>query len=257
MKHKNNARTMARIMAGILAAVLALGVALPAFAAEIEPDGDAVPIADEIAVPLAPEQDPVTSWAIDNGFLPETCDSSAYATRRMVAVVCYKLAGEPAVRVDCEYADVDAADEAYSAICFVAENGIMRGYGNGMFGPDDAITRGQGAAVAFRYAMYDRGEIGLSVTFPIDTGYKDFDAISDWAKIDVAWAVETGLIPHGDGESEFYADLPVANTYMASAIRAYLFFIGAGDSTLEKGPAIEHPEVKVDEDLLKEIMPMV
>lgn len=250
-------KTVARILAGLLAAVLALGVALPAFAAEAESDGDVVPIWDEIGTPIAIERDPVTQWAVDNGFLPDTCDSSAHATRRMIAVVCYKLAGEPAVRVDCEYDDVDPDDEAYSAICFVVEQGIMRGYGNGKFGPDDLITRGQGAAVAFRYAMYDRGEIGLSVTFPIATGYKDFEHIPDWAKIDVAWGVESGLIPHGDGESSFYADRPVANTYVASAIRAYLFFCGTADSSLEKIPAGEHPEVKVDEDLLKEIMPMV
>ena len=249
---------MKKFLSLALAACMCALLAVPALAADPDSaENEAVVTADEI--PVYPDSDPVVQWAVDNGLLPVGVDPLGSATRRMVAAACYKISGEPAVHVDCEYSDVDVSDNDYAAICFVTENKIMNGYGNGAFGPDDIITREQCCAVMFRFATRCAPDVEISQSIPFDTGYTDFDEVAEWAKMDVAWAVESGIVQKGGGELAFSPKAAVPNTMLASTIRSYLFFIGAVDGIIEKGPVIEvpeHPEVKVDEDLLKEIMPM-
>ena len=81
-----------------------------------------------------------------------------------------------------------AADYPY----FVAEeNGIVTGYGDGTFGPEDSITREQLAAILYRYASYK----GYDVTISADlSSYTDADSVSAYAVDAMSWANAEGLI---------------------------------------------------------------
>ncbi len=71
----------------------------------------------------------------------------------------------------------------------------MFGYGNGRFGPDDAVTREQMAAILYRYAGYK----GYDVTKLSDlAGYADAGAVSGWALPAVKWAVGEGVVEGTD-----------------------------------------------------------
>jgi hypothetical protein len=81
------------------------------------------------------------------------------------------------------------------AVAWAAENHIVSGYGNGEFGPEDAITREQMAAILMRYAGFK----GYDVSMRTDLSkYTDEDSISGWAKDAMSWANANGLI-QGDG----------------------------------------------------------
>lgn len=125
-----------------------------------------------------------------NIFSPE-----AYFTRAQAAAVLYRLEVSPdAVAPD--FTDVDVDAWYASAIAWAQANDIVEGYGDGTFGPDDALTREQFAAILDRYAAYKGAD-----TTSDDTALKDFsdaDQVSTWAQEPVAWAAANGILKGTD-----------------------------------------------------------
>jgi hypothetical protein len=86
----------------------------------------------------------------------------------------------------------------YDNVSAAVYAGLISGYGNGLFGPEDPITREQMASMVARtlqmktkLAKPDQPEIAT-----ILARFQDQGSISDWAKADVALAVQQGII-HG------------------------------------------------------------
>ena len=134
-------------------------------------------------------------YAIKNGLMEGVGGNlfapDATTTRAMVVTILYRLDGEPAVTKDIPFADVPAGQWYSNAINWAAANGIVDGYGNGKFGPDDTITREQMAAILYRYASYK----GYSVSDLANlTGYTDAASVREWASTALRWAVAEGLI---------------------------------------------------------------
>ena len=73
------------------------------------------------------------------------------------------------------------------AIAWAAENKIVEGHGDGIFGPDEAITREQIAAILHRYADYKALAEDVAKEAPDEYDH------SEWAEENVAWAHESGL----------------------------------------------------------------
>ncbi|MDY2844580.1 MAG: S-layer homology domain-containing protein, partial [Eubacteriales bacterium] len=119
-------------------------------------------------------------------------------TRAMIVTVLYRMEGEPDAG---ENSFVDVPDGAYytDAVAWASENGIVNGYGQGRFGPNDSITREQLAAILYRYSVYK----GYDVSVGEDTNILSFDDIadlSDYAFTFMQWACGAGLIGGmGDG----------------------------------------------------------
>ena len=113
-------------------------------------------------------------------------------TRGMIAQVLYNLEGQPDVTAGAGFSDV--ADGAWyaDAVNWAAAQGIVEGYGNGSFGPEDSITREQLAAILYRYAGYkgfDTTQGGMAVR-----EFSDYDQISDWALEAMDWAVNAQVL---------------------------------------------------------------
>ena len=74
---------------------------------------------------------------------------------------------------------------------WAAENGIVKGYSNGTFGPMDKITREQIAALLLRYSVYQKYD--TSMTNDLEK-YTDKDDASEYAVSALKWANAAGLI---------------------------------------------------------------
>ena len=75
-----------------------------------------------------------------------------------------------------------------NAAIWAAEEGLIEGYGNGLFGIMDPITREQMVTILWRWS-------GEPAAANRDlSAFKDADAISEWAKDAFAWAVDLGII---------------------------------------------------------------
>ena len=66
------------------------------------------------------------------------------------------------------------------AVAWAAENGIVLGYGNGNYGPDDSITREQMAAVLYRYAKFKGYDVSVGEETNI-LSYDDAQTIGEYA----------------------------------------------------------------------------
>lgn len=135
------------------------------------------------------------AYAINKGLMNgtgnDTFAPSTNTSRGMIATILYRLENEPEASLS-DFTDV-ASDKYYSeAVAWAVDNGVVTGYGNGAFGPDDAITREQLVVMLWRYA----GEPTASGSL---AGWPDAGKVSDWAEAAMAWAVENGLINGSDG----------------------------------------------------------
>ncbi len=120
-------------------------------------------------------------------------------SRAMLAQILYSRAGYPAVSGSSPFDDV-APDSWYAnAITWAADSGIVGGYGNGKFGPEDPITREQLAAMLYRCAQVEEEDAFERENGNI-LGYKDYEGISEYAVPALQWAVGSGIMSgKGDG----------------------------------------------------------
>ena len=70
-------------------------------------------------------------------------------------------------------------------------NGIVAGYSDELFGPNDTITREQMATILYRYAQHK----GYDTTAKADLSkYTDAAQIGPWATEAIRWANAEGLV---------------------------------------------------------------
>ena len=117
----------------------------------------------------------------DNRFSPNLT-----TTRAMIVTILYRLENQPSAG-SAGFTDVPTGQWYSSAVAWAADNGIVGGYGDGRFGPNDTITREQFAVMLWRYA-------GHPTAATNELNFNDVGEISDWALDALHWAVELGII---------------------------------------------------------------
>ncbi len=126
-----------------------------------------------------------------NGTSANTFSPDMTTTRGMIVTILYRMEGEPAVTDQNPFSDVKAGSYYDKAITWGAANGIIRGYGNDKFGPDDNITREQMAAILFRYASFKGYDVSARANL---SGFHDSGKIGGWAENAMRWAYGKNLI---------------------------------------------------------------
>ena len=112
-------------------------------------------------------------------------------SRGMIVTILYRLSGSTIVSDPATFTDVAKNQWYTDAITWAAANNIVNGYGNGMFGPNDSITREQMATILYRYAQYK----GYTTTINQNlSNFTDGDSASDWAVEALEWAVSQGVM---------------------------------------------------------------
>ena len=90
------------------------------------------------------------------------------------------------------YEDVPMSGDLALAVRWAVQQGVVNGYGNGKFGPDDPITREQLAAMIYRYAQ-TLGK-GYQDAWMFNLDYPDAAEISPWADEAMHYAVMNGIL---------------------------------------------------------------
>ena len=137
------------------------------------------------------------------------------ASRETAVNALWRMDGRPTVTATEVFGDVSAEKHAISAISWANANGIVGGYGNKAFGPEDEITREQIVTMFWRYAKY----LGYDVSVGEDTNilsYCDAFDISAYSIPAVQWACGAGVLI---GEK---TDCGMALQPQSSATRAQL-----------------------------------
>ncbi len=151
--------------------------------------------------------------SVGNNFNPD-----GKITRGMVATVIYRMAGKPQVTYTDKFVDVKGGFWYSEAIVWASEAKVVSGYANGKFGPDDAIKREDFAIMLRNYAK----TCGLNTNTKqsLET-FKDYKAVSSYAKDAIAWCVENGLMSGSKKGEEKYLN-PGANTTRAEAAKMFV-----------------------------------
>lgn len=127
----------------------------------------------------------------DTAFSPNTT-----TTRGMIVTILWRLAGSPEV-TGTQFADVDDGQYYADAILWASKNGIVSGYGDNAFGPNDPITRQCMATILYRYAEYADYDVSAAADL---SEFADKAEIAAYAEAPLAWASAEGLISGmGDG----------------------------------------------------------
>ena len=139
-------------------------------------------------------------------------------SRAMLAVILYAMAGEPAVTGESPFTDVPAGCWYTDAIVWAAQNGIVCGFGDGTFRPNEAVTRAQAAVMLYGYAAFT----GADVTARADlSAYSDAGQIPSWAMDAMQWANARRLIV-GRDSSHLAPNGGTTRAEMAAILSAYI-----------------------------------
>ena len=117
-------------------------------------------------------------------------DSNTVTDRAMLVTVLYRLANS-SDSLGNIFADVEDGKWYSEAIAWAAHNNIVKGYGNGKFGPTDMMTREQMVTILYRYSEFMKLDISESNELQ---DFSDADNISDWARSAMKWAVGSGIV---------------------------------------------------------------
>ncbi|MDR0570863.1 MAG: S-layer homology domain-containing protein [Clostridiales Family XIII bacterium] len=138
--------------------------------------------------------DVVYMWGnrLMNGTSGDQFSPNSTLTRGMAVTVLYRIENMPAItEPNASFLDVAVGQYYTDAVTWAVNKGIVLGYGDGNFGPNDNVTREQLATLIYRYQR-------LTGNVPPDTKseavFSDGASISDYAREAVGKLVLQGIV---------------------------------------------------------------
>lgn len=133
-----------------------------------------------------------------NGTSKTTFGPNDSTTRGMIVTVLYRLENEPSAAA-ASFNDVVSGQYYTDAVAWANANGIVTGYGNGKFGPNDVVTREQLAVILYRYAQYKKYDVSVGEDTNI-LSYADAQSVSAYAIPAMQWAGGAGIVNGSNGK---------------------------------------------------------
>ena len=175
-------RNLKKLAAFLLAAVLTLSLSVTAFAAVDDTgfsDVDANAWYAE-AVMYCREHNLMAGIG-NNQFAPES-----NLTRAQLATVLYRIEGTPTVTGTDAFTDTPDGAWYSDAVLWASQQELVSGYGGGLFGPNDPVSREQMTTILWRYA----GSPAVSGA----NNYNDESSIASYAATAVDWATANNIV---------------------------------------------------------------
>lgn len=139
----------------------------------------------------------VVNGTPDGEFLPDQAVTRAEFAAMIIRALGLEYEAEDAP----SFGDVSSSDWYHNAVQSANQHGLVKGFGNGVFRPEDSITREQAMSIAARAA-------GLTGSVPALTreesekllgAFADSSELSAWAESGVAFSLREGMTNGRDG----------------------------------------------------------
>lgn len=127
-----------------------------------------------------------------SGTTESTFSPNMELSRAMLVCILWNMEGKPKTTAINKFPDVKNGVWYTDAIKWASSKGVINGYKDGTFGPNDSITREQLACILANYAKYKK-----CYTKPTTNNlgkFLDNNMISAWAVESVNWAVTNRVI---------------------------------------------------------------
>lgn len=135
-------------------------------------------------------------------------------TRAQLVTVLYRAAGSPA-NGSGSFKDVPENAYFHDAVLWANANGIASGYGGGVLGPSDPLSREQMVTMLYRYAIWSSKAPQLDLSSIDISQFTDWALVSSYAQNAVRWAIGMGII---NGSSNTTLSLKATSTRAQMAV---------------------------------------
>ena len=159
-----------------------------------------IPVDDIEEVPFKDVSETVwyynsVKYCYDNGIIMGTTDTTFSPnnnlTRANLVTILWRMEGNQKVSGSLKFSDVKSQEYYYDAVNWAASKGIVNGYEDGKFRPNNNITREQLATILMNYARYK----GKDTRERTDLNkFVDNKGISSYAKDSISWAVAKNVM---------------------------------------------------------------
>ena len=139
----------------------------------------------------APHVDYVYDRGLMNGVTENTFAPNKPVTRGMVVTVLYRMCGQPAVSGNSGFSDVPSGKYYSNAVIWAQSLGVVNGFNDGTYHPDENVTREQLAAILYRFSIAN-GEVIQG--YANLNSFPDANQVHNYAKQAMAWTVAEGII---------------------------------------------------------------
>ena len=161
-------------------------------------------------------------YAVENGLMSGTgtytFEPNTTLSRGMIAQMLYALEGKPSISSANNFTDVSSSDWYDKAASWAQSKGIITGYEDGRFGPNDPLTREQLALILYNYAKSE----GHSTSTKADLSkFADGTSTSPWAQQAMSWAVGEGLLS-GRGVNMLYPTGTATRAEVATILMRFI-----------------------------------
>jgi len=137
------------------------------------------------------------AWAYENDIMNGLNDTefapNETMTRAMLVTVLWRYAGQPEAAVTHTFEDADAGTWYGPAVAWAAENGIVEGFSETVFGSTSAVTRAEMYTILYRYMHF----MGLNIELEEEMRLRQFaDAseIGEWALDALHFMFDAGVM---------------------------------------------------------------
>ncbi len=113
-------------------------------------------------------------------------DPESNLTRAQLATVLYRIEGTPAVTGTDAFTDTPDGMWYSDAVLWASQRELVSGYGGGLFGPNDPVSREQMTTILWRYAGSPAADGADSFT--------DKDTIASYAVAAVDWSSSNSIV---------------------------------------------------------------
>ena len=185
---------------------------------------------------------PSTHWAnksvqyvYENGLMdgvgPTTFRLNGTLTRAMFVTILGRLDGERVNNnADSTFVDVAKGQWYTSYVVWASQNGIVDGYGNHRFGPNDFVTREQMATMIARYK--ESKKLTLPDADAPTALFSDRNTVSSWAQEGVELMRRTGIIS-GYSDDSFKPQKTATRAEAATVFMRFHLVITGGTVGIE------------------------
>lgn len=131
---------------------------------------------------------------IMSGLTSDSFGPDTYTSRAMVVTMLYRMEGQPETSGG-NFSDVDANKYYSNAVAWASTNGIITGFKDGTFRPNEAVTREQLAVMLYRYGNYKEQDTTKRSDL---SRFIDVEQAGKYALDALSWANAVGLISGTD-----------------------------------------------------------